>query len=89
MKNTKAKFFTDICVKNKLFCGATYETLCDFIAVLSIGFLVTCLAYVTSIWDATVMQISLSCFGSLGAPVLGLFTLAIFTPWCNSKVRKL
>ncbi|XP_072049182.1 sodium-coupled monocarboxylate transporter 1-like [Amphiura filiformis] len=51
---------------------------------LSYGLISILMAYVASALG-DVLSAALSIFGMVGGPLLGLFTLAMFFPWCNSK----
>jgi len=42
-----------------------------------------CIQYI----DATIIQIGFIAFGSLGGPIMAVFTLGVFLPWCNTKVK--
>ncbi|XP_072049092.1 sodium-coupled monocarboxylate transporter 2-like [Amphiura filiformis] len=53
--------------------------------VLGYGLLSICMAYIVSATGSEVLIIALRLFGMIGGPLLGLFSLAIFVPWCNSK----
>ncbi len=44
------------------------------------------MAYLTPLLGDTLLQISLSIFGMVGGPLLGLFSLALFFPCVNSWV---
>jgi len=45
-----------------------------------------CYAFCIEHIGATIMQIGYIVVGTLVGPVLGVFTLGIFLPWCNTKV---
>lgn len=47
------------------------------------GILICCLAYVAQYLDGSVIQISLTVFGCLGTPVLGMFLIGCTVPWAN------
>ncbi|XP_022090137.1 sodium-coupled monocarboxylate transporter 1-like [Acanthaster planci] len=49
------------------------------------GLLCILLAYVISLLNQGVLQLTLSIFGMTGGPLLGLYCLGLFFPWTNSK----
>jgi len=50
-----------------------------------LGLVTIGLAYLAPYLGPTILYLSLSLFGVVGGPLLGLFSLAIFFPTCNSK----
>ena len=45
-------------------------------------------AYCISFFQATILRIIMSLAGVLSGPTLGVFTLGIFFPWSNAKVKR-
>jgi len=37
--------------------------------------------------DTTIVQLGNIASGSFGGPMLAVFTMGLFLPWCNTKVR--
>lgn len=51
------------------------------------GVITICLAYLCFYLSDTVLQVSLSIFGLLGGPLLGVISLGMFVPFANSYVK--
>ena len=60
---------------------------CNFFPVLAFGVLsmgyALCIQYI----DTTIIQLGFILSGSFGGPILAVFTLGLFSPWCNAKVK--
>ena len=41
-----------------------------------------CIQYI----DETISLLTFTIFGSIGGPLMAVFTLGAFVPWCNTKV---
>uniref|UniRef100_A0A915DUE2 Sodium-dependent multivitamin transporter n=1 Tax=Ditylenchus dipsaci TaxID=166011 RepID=A0A915DUE2_9BILA len=53
------------------------------------GTFAACGAFMVHKWDAMILQISLSIFGSAGGGTFGVFCVGIFCPWITSKMAAL
>ncbi|CAK8683332.1 unnamed protein product [Clavelina lepadiformis] len=53
--------------------------------VIGLGVLVMCFALTIKYFNGTIIQIAFTLGGTLGGPVLAVFTLGMFFPWANTK----
>ena len=58
-----------------------------FLAALFFGLLTIALSYIAPLLGDELLQIPTTIWGVAGAPLFGVFILAIFFPFANSLVR--
>jgi len=44
-------------------------------------------AFCVQYMEVTIIELTFIILGSLGGPMLAVFTLGLFLPWCNAKVN--
>jgi len=66
------------CVKQSVVC----------VEVFFFGTLAIALSFVTSYFTSKIIQTAATVFGVLGCPIVGIFIMGFFMPFCNSAVSQ-
>jgi len=61
---------------------------CVRVEVFFFGTLAIALSFVTSYFTSKIIQAGATVFGVLGCPIVGIFIMGFFMPFCNSAVSR-
>ncbi|XP_078490256.1 sodium-coupled monocarboxylate transporter 2-like isoform X3 [Ciona intestinalis] len=83
INSLSAMVLSDFILPRKPKLSSKLQMIISKVTGVVLGLILTVISYLCSLTNGTIISLVLTVRGSSGGPMLGVFTLGLFFPWCN------